>query len=125
MNRRTILLLISLTVLLLDSSGFAQNRSNEPIPPMPKLLSQREQADVREQWLKKRLGSLLLPMIKRHGIIAAVERAVDRPSETVGYTALLEMGLDELAFEAVIVRHPDHFSATAVARARERISAGG
>ncbi len=68
MNRRTTLLLISLTVLLLDSSGFAQNRSNEPIPIMPKLLSQREQADVREQWLKKRLGSLLLPMMKRHGI---------------------------------------------------------
>ncbi len=68
MNRRTTLLLISLTVLLLDSSGFAQNRSDEPIPPMPKLLSQREQADVREQWLKKRLGSLLLPMMKRHGI---------------------------------------------------------
>ena len=35
---------------------------------MPKLLSQREQMDVREQWLKKRLGSLLLPMMKRHGI---------------------------------------------------------
>ncbi len=46
----------------------AQNRSNEPIPPMPKLLTQREQANVREQWLKKRLGSLLLPMMKRHGI---------------------------------------------------------
>ncbi|MGD9589874.1 MAG: M24 family metallopeptidase [Pyrinomonadaceae bacterium] len=46
----------------------AQNRSNEPIPAMPKLLSQREQADFREQWLRKRLGSLLLPMMKRHGI---------------------------------------------------------
>jgi len=45
-----------------------QNRSNEPIPPMPKLLSQREQMDVREAWLSKRLGSLLLPMMKRHGI---------------------------------------------------------
>lgn len=46
----------------------AQNRSDEPIPAMPKLLSQREQVDVREQWLMKRLGSLLLPMMKRHGI---------------------------------------------------------
>ncbi|MGQ0543339.1 MAG: M24 family metallopeptidase [Blastocatellia bacterium] len=35
---------------------------------MPKLLSQLEQMDVREQWLRKRLGSLLLPMMKRHGI---------------------------------------------------------
>jgi Xaa-Pro dipeptidase len=46
----------------------AQNRSDEPIPAMPKLLSQREQMDVRELWLRKRLGSLLLPMMKRHGI---------------------------------------------------------
>jgi Xaa-Pro aminopeptidase len=50
------------------SVTFSQNRSNEPIPPMPKLLSQREQTDIREQWLRKRLGSLLLPMMKRHGI---------------------------------------------------------
>ncbi|HEX6278772.1 MAG TPA: M24 family metallopeptidase [Pyrinomonadaceae bacterium] len=35
---------------------------------MPKLLTQREQMDVREAWLKKRLDTLLLPMMKRHGI---------------------------------------------------------
>jgi Xaa-Pro dipeptidase len=35
---------------------------------MPKLLSQREQMDVRESWLKQRLGSRLLPMMKLHGI---------------------------------------------------------
>ncbi len=62
------LLILSLVLILLCSKEWAQNRSNEPIPAMPKLLSQREQADVREQWLKKRLGSLLLPMMKRHGI---------------------------------------------------------
>jgi Xaa-Pro aminopeptidase len=50
------------------NAPFAQNRSSEPIPAMPKLLSQREQMDVRETWLRKRLGSLLLPMMKRHGI---------------------------------------------------------
>ncbi|MEO7539895.1 MAG: Xaa-Pro aminopeptidase, partial [Pyrinomonadaceae bacterium] len=33
-----------------------------------KLLSVREQMDVREQWLRTRLGSYLLPMMKRHGI---------------------------------------------------------
>ena len=55
-------------LIVAASALFAQNRSGEPIPPMPKLLSQREQADIREQWLKKRLGSLLLPMMKRHGI---------------------------------------------------------
>jgi len=64
--KRKIAILLILVVSV--STLFAQNRSTEPIPPMPKLLSQREQADIREQWLKKRLGSLLLPMMKRHGI---------------------------------------------------------
>ena len=60
-------------------------------------------------------------MIQRHGVIHAVERAVDRTDETVGYAALLEMGLAEFTFEAVILRHPDAFSAKAVARSRERV----
>lgn len=52
----------------LSGSLLAQNLSSEPIPAMPKLLSQREQMDVREKWLMKRLGSMLLPMMKRHGV---------------------------------------------------------
>jgi Xaa-Pro dipeptidase len=35
---------------------------------LPKLLTQREQMEVRERWLMVRLGSKLLPMMKRHGI---------------------------------------------------------
>lgn len=62
-------------------------------------------------------------MIQTHGIIGAVERAVDRPKETAGYRALHAMGLSEYAFEAVILRHPEHFSAKAIARSRERLAA--
>ena len=61
-------------------------------------------------------------MIERHGIIPAVERAVNRPVETVGYTALVEKGLEDFAFEAVILRHPKHFSDEAITRSRERIN---
>lgn len=57
-----ILMILSVNLIL------AQNKSNEPIPKMPKLLSQREQIDVREMWLKKRLDTLLLPMMRKHGI---------------------------------------------------------
>lgn len=60
-------------------------------------------------------------MIQRRGIIDAVERAVNRESETVGYLALLEMGLEDYAFEAVILRHPEVFSPAAVAHSRARI----
>lgn len=61
-------------------------------------------------------------MIKRHGIIEAVERAVNRDAETQGYTALVEMGLKEFAFEAVILRHPDQFSDAAIKKSEERLS---
>ena len=65
---KRLLLQVILALLLVSFSVFAQNRADEPIPAMPKLLSQREQMDVREAWLQKRLGTLLLPMMKRHGI---------------------------------------------------------
>jgi len=51
-------ILILLPVLL----GFQSGES------LPKLLSLREQTDIREQWLKKRLDSMLLPMMRRHDI---------------------------------------------------------
>ena len=57
-----------ISILLLVNVSFAQNKSNEPIPQMPKLLSQREQMEVREIWLKNRLDTLLLPMMRKHNI---------------------------------------------------------
>lgn len=60
-------------------------------------------------------------MIKRHGIIEAVERAVNRSTETQGYTLLVEMGLEDFAFEAVILRYPEVFSIEAVKKARNRL----
>lgn len=60
-------------------------------------------------------------MIDRHGILGAVERAVNRDSTSTGYTALVEMGLQDLAFEAVVLRHPEAFSEETIARARERL----
>jgi len=61
-------------------------------------------------------------MIKRHGIIESVERAVNRASETQGYIALVEMGLEEFAFEAVILRHPEVFSKEAIEKSQQRLS---
>ncbi len=58
-------------LLLLSISGnlvFAQNKSNEKIPPMPKLLSLREQMQMRSAWLQKRFDTLLLPMMRKHNV---------------------------------------------------------
>ena len=60
-------------------------------------------------------------MIKRHGIIEGVERAVKRDTVTQGYTMLVEMGLEKYAFEAVILRHPEVFSDDAIRISKERL----
>ena len=47
---------------------------------------------------KRTRASRTWQMIERHGILETVKRAVNRPSETHGYTALVEIGLEEFAF---------------------------
>ena len=51
-----------------------------------------------------------------------MERAVIRPTQTAGYELLVEMGLADFAFEAVILRHPEQFSEEAVQRSELRLS---
>jgi len=70
---------------------------------------------------KKTRANRTWQMIDRHGIIGAVERAVNRSTETQGYTALVEMGLEDYAFENVILRHPDLFTEQAVLISKERV----
>jgi hypothetical protein len=61
-------------------------------------------------------------MIEKHGMIEAVDRAVNRPEETQGYNSLVEMGLENFAFETVIVRYPDQFTTKALQISKERIA---
>lgn len=70
---------------------------------------------------KKTRASRTWQMIRDHGILPAVERAVNRPHETMGYSALLEVGLEQYAFESVVVKYPNQFSKEAVERCRTRI----
>ncbi|MDR3410760.1 MAG: hypothetical protein P4L87_07425 [Formivibrio sp.] len=60
-------------------------------------------------------------MVKRHGIIKAIERAVNSESEITNYKSLLEMGLEDYAFEVMVARHPDQFSSDAVQHSQDRI----
>ena len=61
------------------------------------------------------------PMIKKSGIIGAVELIVTKRKETEGYRVLVEMGMEDMAFEAVVLRHPESFSPEAVAASDDRL----
>ncbi|MFN9279890.1 MAG: hypothetical protein ACK6DW_09160 [Betaproteobacteria bacterium] len=70
---------------------------------------------------RRQSASRTWPMLEKYGIIGAVEKVVSRKDATLGYTALVELGLEEYAFEAVILRHQSAFSEEAVKRSRERM----
>jgi hypothetical protein len=74
---------------------------------------------------KRQPASRTWQMIRRHGILPAVQRVVTKRGESSGYIELAKMGLKEFAFEAVILRHPDSFSEEAIARSKERMEGDG
>jgi hypothetical protein len=80
------------------------------------------EAVLAEQQGKKVRASRTRQMITRHGIIEAVERAVRRNDDPSGYKTLASIGMADLSFEAVVLRHPTVFSSNAVAHSRRRLA---
>ena len=70
---------------------------------------------------KKVRASYTWRMIENRGLLAAVERLVTRKKETQGYRLLVANGLEDKAFEAVVLRHPQSFSDEAVAASKARL----
>ena len=105
---------IELRALAHGATNDAERECLEAVYAYERVLSKRSGKNTR--------ASRTWQMIARRGILPAVERAVNRPTETAGYRALLEMGLEDYAFEAVILRHPTQFSAEAIQRSQARIN---
>jgi hypothetical protein len=70
---------------------------------------------------KKTLANRTRPMIKSYGIIGAAEKVVNRSIEAKGYKVLVEKGLQDMTFEAVIVRFPEAFAKGIVKLCQERL----
>ncbi|HEU4934365.1 MAG TPA: M24 family metallopeptidase [Pyrinomonadaceae bacterium] len=60
------LLILAGIILLSSSSIYSQTRKR--VEPLPKLLTVREQQALRESWLKKRLDTMLLPLMRQQKI---------------------------------------------------------
>lgn len=56
----------------------------------------------------------------RIGIVPTVEKIVARKTPTEGYAALVEAGMDDFTFEAVVLRHQESFSSMAIEQAIKR-----
>jgi len=90
------------------------------VEPLPQLLSVREQLELRERWLKTRLDTMLLPMMRRHNVqMWIVTNEEFHPETVVPYIAppipyegrrdffiFTDRGGDKLE-RIALVRYPD------------------
>lgn len=53
-------------------------------------------------------------MVKKYGLLKAIERAVDRDTDTSGFTTLCEMGMKVKSYEEFVLRNPEAFGVEAV-----------
>ena len=70
---------------------------------------------------KKVRASRTWQSIKRDGILPTVEKVVAKRRATEAYDALIEAGMSDFTFEAVVVNHPEAFLATTVENAKARL----
>lgn len=61
-------------------------------------------------------------MFEKYGIVGAFQRIVLRHEDTGGYKVLVDMGLEDLTFEQVVLRHRDAFSPEAIRAVEERLA---
>ena len=80
-----------------------------------------ENASSKEKNRKVR-ASRTWQMVTRVGMIRAIESIVSKRGESEGFRSLAELGLLDFAFEAVVLRHPSHFSADAQLQAKVRLT---
>ena len=74
---------------------------------------------------KKTRATATWQAIKRYGIIEAIQRALNRPPDEPGVVTLRDLGLEDLAFEALVIRHEASFSAAAIQLSKARVAAIG
>jgi len=79
---RCLLAATLLSLCLLTPATLART-SKRAAPALPKLLSVREQIELRERWLKTRLDTMLLPMMRRHKVAMWIVTNEEFHPETV------------------------------------------
>jgi hypothetical protein len=80
-----------------------------------------ENASSKEKNRKVR-ASRTWQMVAKVGMVRAIEHIVSMRGESQGFRSLAELGLLDFAFEAVVLRHPSHFSVEAQTQANARLT---
>jgi len=69
---------------------------------------------------KKKRATGTWQAIRRYGIVEAIQRAVSRSPEAESQARLRELGLEDLGFDAFVLRHEDSFAPATVQLSKDR-----
>ena len=61
-------------------------------------------------------------MVRRHGIVETIQRSVNADPDLGRYTTLKAIGMQDLAFESIVVNHRNEFAASTVEKASARLA---
>lgn len=61
-------------------------------------------------------------MVKRHGVVETIQRSINGPPNADHFETLKAIGLDDLAFESIVIKHKNRFAPTTVERASTRLA---
>ena len=71
---------------------------------------------------KKTRATKTWAIVRSHGIIEAIQKAVSRTPDETALPTLRELGLDDLAFEALVLRHQAAFDEATVQISKARLA---
>jgi hypothetical protein len=71
---------------------------------------------------KKARATAIWKMIRRLGIVETIQRSVNGDSDSSRYATLKAIGMQDLVFESIVVKHHDDFAQTTVDRAAARLA---
>jgi len=97
-----------------DTQNEAERDALEAVYAYERILSKAKR--------KKTRATGTWQMIKRLGIIEAIQRQVNRNAGEADYTALKETGMQDLAFESIVLKHPEAFESETVKRCAARLA---
>lgn len=105
----------------IDSLVGGADRENCP----PEIYEETQQAFTESRRLNRHFGGRTAGMIGRRGTLATIKLMIGRKQSSSDFESLKKNGRLNSSFEAIALRHPEHFTESELAQARKRLVDAG
>ena len=91
----------------------------------PEIYEETQEAFAESRKLNPHFGGRTVGMIGRRGTLATIKLMIGRKESSSDFESLRKNGRLNSSFEAIALRHPEHFSESELTRARQRLEEAG